>query len=75
MGGGYFPFFSENRPQKHKKHAILHPSQANGGGLEPPPPPPATLLEMCLQRKPVCTRIVALADFGLCVILGSRFQL
>ena len=23
-GGGYFPFFTENRPQKHKKHAILH---------------------------------------------------
>ena len=38
-GGGYFPFFSENRPQKHKKHAILHTSQANGG-LEPPAPPP-----------------------------------
>ena len=39
MGGGYFPFFTENRPQKHKKHAILHTSQANGG-LEPPPRPP-----------------------------------
>ena len=39
-GGGYFPFLTENRPQKHKKHAILHTSQANGGGLEPPPPPP-----------------------------------
>ena len=39
-GGGYFPFFTENRPQKHKKHAILHTSQANGGGLEAPPPPP-----------------------------------
>ena len=44
-GGGYFQFFTENRPQKHKKHAILHTSQANGGGLEPPPPLPlATLL-------------------------------
>ena len=42
MGGGYFPFFTENRPQKHKKHAILHTSQANGG-LEPPPPPPPWL--------------------------------
>ena len=40
MGGGYFPFFTENRPQKHKKHAILHTSQANGGGSSPPPPPP-----------------------------------
>ena len=39
-GGGYFPFFTENRPQKHKKHAILHPSQANGGGSSPPRPPP-----------------------------------
>ena len=26
-GGGYFPFFTENRLQKHKKHAILHASQ------------------------------------------------
>ena len=43
MGGGYFPFFTENRPQKHKKHAILHTSQANGG-LEPPALPLATLL-------------------------------
>ena len=39
-GGGYFPFFTENRPQKHKKHAFLHTSQANGGGSSPPPPPP-----------------------------------
>ena len=43
MGGGYFPFFTENRPQKHKKHAILHTSQANGGWLQPPPL--ATLLD------------------------------
>ena len=40
MGGGYFPFFTENRPQKHKKHAILHTSLANGGARAPPPPPP-----------------------------------
>ena len=39
MGGGYFPFFTENRPQKHKKHAILHTSQANGGARAPPAPP------------------------------------
>ena len=47
-GGGYFPFFTENRPQKHKKHAILHTSQANGGGLEPPPRPP--WLRYCVQH-------------------------
>ena len=40
--GGYFPFFTENRPQKHKKHAILHTSQANGGARAPPPPGYAT---------------------------------
>ena len=40
MGGGYFPFLTENRPQKHKKHANLHTSQANGGGSSPPRPPP-----------------------------------
>ena len=36
LRGGSFPFFTENRPQKHKKHAILHTSQANGGGSSPP---------------------------------------
>ena len=47
-GGGYFQFFTKNRPQKHKKHAILHTSQANGGGSSPPRPPPplATLLHI-----------------------------
>ena len=35
-GGGYFPFFTQNRPQKHKIHAFLHTSQANGGGSSPP---------------------------------------
>ena len=42
-GGGYFPFFTENRPQTHKKHAILHTSQANGGARAPPAPPPPWL--------------------------------
>ena len=37
MGGGYFQFFTKNRPQKH---AILHTSQANGGARAPPPPLP-----------------------------------
>ena len=44
LRGGYFPFFTENRPQKHKKHAFLHTSQANGEGSSPPRPPLATLL-------------------------------
>ena len=37
MGGGYFQFFTKNRPQKHQKRAILHTSQSNGG-LSPPTP-------------------------------------
>ena len=41
--GSYFQFFTENRPQKHKKHAILHTSQDNGGGSSPPRPPPPWL--------------------------------
>ena len=44
LWGGYFQFFTENRPQMHKKHAILHTSQANGGARAPPAPPLATLL-------------------------------
>ena len=39
MGGGYFPYITGNRPQKHKKHAILHTSQVNGGARAPPAPP------------------------------------
>ena len=42
-GGGYFPFFTENRPQKHKKHAILLHNPM-GGARSPPAPPLATLL-------------------------------
>ena len=36
-GRGCFHFWSKNRPQKHKKRAILHTFQANGGGHSPPP--------------------------------------
>ena len=50
-GGGYFPFSTENRPQKHKKHAILHTSQANGGGSSPPPPPPG-YATVCMAVSP-----------------------
>ena len=49
--GGSFPFFTENRPQKHKKHAILHTSQANGGARALPPAPPgyATGAKECFE--------------------------
>ena len=58
-GGGYFPFCTENRPQKHKKHAILHTSQPNGGGSSPPPPPPlATLLATSMFQSIVLGRQV-----------------
>ena len=40
MGGGYFQFFTKNRPQKHQKRAIWHTSQANGGLETPRLPPP-----------------------------------
>ena len=57
MGGGYFPFFTENRPQKHKKHAFLHTSQANGGGSSPPRPPLATLLITSEDKPIICASI------------------
>ena len=43
MGGGYFQFFTENRPQKHKnmRFCILH--KPMGGGSSPPPRPPPWL--------------------------------
>ena len=45
FGGGCFQFFTKNRPQKHKKCAILHTSQANGEDSSLPPTPSlATLL-------------------------------
>ena len=40
MGGAIFNFSQKNRPQKHQKRAILHTSQANGGGSSPLPAPP-----------------------------------
>ena len=54
MGGGYFQFFAKNRPQKHQKRAILHTSQANGGGLEPP------LLATLLIVLPLYIRVIGL---------------
>ena len=59
--GGYFQFFTKNRPKRHQKRAILHTSQANGG-LEPPGPPLATLLSSpvfgrkMLRKSPKCQR-------------------
>ena len=50
MGGGYFQFFTKNRPQKHQKRAILHTSQANGEARAPPPPL-ATLLLASMNDK------------------------
>ena len=51
--GGCFQFFSNNRPQKHLKRAILHTSQANGGGARAPSPHPplATLLVLSLSYR------------------------
>ena len=41
MGGGAIFHFSQKIGLKStKKHAILHTSQANGGGSSPPRPPP-----------------------------------
>ena len=37
LWGGYFQFFTKNRPQNHQKGAILHTSQADGGAQAPPP--------------------------------------
>ena len=48
-GGGYFQFFTKNRPQNLQKGAILHTSQANGGARAPPAPPLATLLHATLD--------------------------
>ena len=39
-GGGYFQFFTKNRPQNHQKDAILQTSQTNGGARVPPASPP-----------------------------------
>ena len=58
-GGGYFPFFTENRPQKHKTHAILHTSQANGGARAPPPPPGYTTACRSQHFLPDCVHCSA----------------
>ena len=65
-GGGYFPFFTENQPQKHKKHAILHTSRANGGNSSPPPPPP--WLRYCLHCSHTGTSVNRVALFVLQVL-------
>ena len=70
MGGGYFQFWSKNRPQKHKKRAILHTLQANG---EQPPPPLATLLywsDLCHKswhpkKEEITTTLTELNNCGI----------
>ena len=48
LWGGCLQFFTKNRPQRHKKRAILHTSQANGG-LHPPPRPPGYATDCTLH--------------------------
>ena len=52
FGEGCFQFFTKNRPKKQQKRAILHTSQANGGGSSPPGPPGYAT---GYQSKLVCT--------------------
>ena len=40
LWGGYFQFFTKNRPQKRQKSTILYTSQANGEARAPSPAPP-----------------------------------
>ena len=61
--GGYFPFFTENRPQNHKKPAILHTSQANGGGSSPPPRPPPWLRYWMYTQSVSKSTILRLEQF------------
>ena len=78
-GGGYFPFFTQNRPQNHKKHAILHTLQANGGGSSPPAPPPlATLLtatnEISIKFIKIAAHVIAsilTKLYNICISEGS----
>ena len=76
--GGCFQFFTKNRPQKHQKRAILHTSQANGGGLEPPPPPLATLLLKAifiLTKKEITLTLFSLSfDFILIQTVLALFE-
>ena len=60
FGGGCFQFFTKNRPQKHKKRAILHTLQANGGGSMGPLPPLATLLGAKKDTSKGCINCVDL---------------
>ena len=59
LGGGYFHFFSKNRPQKHQKRAILHTLQANGGARAPLP-----MLLTSLNKYEIL--------FVFCTVISSR---
>ena len=65
MGGGYFQFFTKNRPQKHQKRAILHTSQANGEGSSPPPPPPPWLRYCIVEYVPIYQNLTYLVKDNL----------
>ena len=77
--GGYFQFFTKNRPQNHQKRAILHTSQAKGrlepmgganGQSSPPPPPLATLLHSLMRKE--LARIALVDQIGLVLGLLSE---
>ena len=78
--GGCFQFFTKNRPQKHQKRAILHTSQANGGGgLEPPRPPGYATAHTAWHTCPTFPSILAFNQYrGLffkrLVLLGTFKQ-
>ena len=69
LWGGYFQFLTKNRPQKHQKRAILHTSQANGGGSSPPAPPGyATAYTLPFTVQVFSTPNSCCASFKSCIL-------